>query len=85
LFPFFLRNVGWPDPLERHPCSVSCNTALPRNGISQPKQIAAPDVRRDNVPRLSALATPINARGSGAAVDIAASQEGDEMMGCQRR
>ena len=43
LFPFFLRNVRWPDSLERHPCSIGLNTTLPRNGISQPKQIAAPD------------------------------------------
>src|SRR5450631_1194526 len=40
---FSLRNVRWPDSLERHPCSIGLNTMLPRNGISQPKQIAAPD------------------------------------------
>src|SRR5450755_1439488 len=40
---FSSRNVRRPDSLERHPCSIGLNTMLPRNGISQPKQIAAPD------------------------------------------
>jgi hypothetical protein len=35
--------VRWPDSLERHPYSIGLNTTLPRNGISQPKQIAAPE------------------------------------------
>jgi len=36
------RNIGRPDPLERHPCAVSRNAALPRNGVSQPERIAPP-------------------------------------------
>src|SRR5664279_4562896 len=42
LFPSFLRNVGRPDFLERHPGAVSRDAALARNGVSQPERIAPP-------------------------------------------
>jgi hypothetical protein len=43
LFPFLLRDVGWPNSLKRHPGAVRPNATLTRNNISQVQQIPSSD------------------------------------------